>query len=89
MNLFFSTELAPCPYLEGRLERRLVTALDGGDPDRLHDRLLLAGFRRSQGYAYRPACPGCQACVPVRIPWRGSNSGVRGGASSVATPIWP
>ena len=35
---------------------------------RLHDRLALAGFRRSQGFAYRPACPGCTACVPVRIP---------------------
>ena len=68
MKLFFSTELAPCPYLEGRLERRLVTLLEGPDPDRLHDRLMAAGFRRSQGLAYRPACPGCTACVPVRIP---------------------
>jgi leucyl-tRNA---protein transferase len=68
MNLFFSTELAPCPYLEGRRERRLVTLLDGAGGVALHDRLLLAGFRRSQNFAYRPACPGCQACVPVRIP---------------------
>jgi arginine-tRNA-protein transferase len=68
MHLFFSTEPAPCPYLDDRLERRLVTALDGLDPDRLHDGLLRAGFRRSQGYAYRPGCAGCQACVPVRIP---------------------
>jgi leucyl-tRNA---protein transferase len=68
MHLFFSTEQAPCPYLAGRLERRLVTALDGDDPNGLHDRLLRAGFRRSQGYAYRPGCAGCQACVPVRIP---------------------
>jgi arginyl-tRNA--protein-N-Asp/Glu arginylyltransferase len=68
MNLFFSTEPAPCPYLAGRTERRLVTALEGADPERLHDRLLRAGFRRSQGHAYRPACAGCQACVPVRIP---------------------
>jgi leucyl-tRNA---protein transferase len=67
MKLFFSTELAPCPYLAARLERRLVTALDGPDPDALHDRLMQAGFRRSQGLAYRPACPGCAACVPVRI----------------------
>jgi leucyl-tRNA---protein transferase len=68
MHLFFSTEPAPCPYLAGRLERRLVAALGGDDPDGLHDRLLRAGFRRSQGYAYRPGCAGCQACVPVRIP---------------------
>ena len=68
MKLFFSTELAPCPYLAARLERRLVTLLDGPDPDALHERLMQAGFRRSQGLAYRPACPGCTACVPVRIP---------------------
>lgn len=68
MHLFFSTEPTPCPYLADRLERRLVTVLEGHDPDRLHDRLLRAGFRRSQGYAYRPGCTGCQACVPVRIP---------------------
>ena len=63
MNLFFSTEPAPCPYLAERLERRLVTAIAGAAPEQLHDRLLRAGFRRSQGYAYRPACTGCQACV--------------------------
>jgi arginine-tRNA-protein transferase len=68
MKLFFATELAPCPYLPGRHERRLVTLLDGSEPDRLHDRLMQAGFRRSQALAYRPACPGCAACVPVRIP---------------------
>lgn len=68
MNLFFSTELAPCPYLAGRSERRLVLPLtpEAGDDDQ--NRLVLAGFRRSQTYAYRPTCPGCQACIPVRIP---------------------
>ena len=71
MKLFFSTEPAACPYLPDRRERRLVTMLDGADPDRLHDRLMRAGFRRSQGLAYRPACPGCAACVPVRIPVAG------------------
>jgi len=68
MKLFFSTELAPCPYLPQRFERRLVTALDGSDADRRHERLMLAGFRRAQRFVYRPACPGCRACVPVRIP---------------------
>jgi leucyl-tRNA---protein transferase len=68
MHLFFSTEPAPCPYLADRMERRVVTVLDGQQPDGLHDRLLRAGFRRSQGYAYRPGCSACAACVPVRIP---------------------
>ena len=67
MRPFFTTEPAPCPYLADRVERRLLTAREGDDPDRLHDRLLRAGFRRSQRYAYRPGCTGCQACVPVRI----------------------
>jgi len=68
MNVFFSTELSPCPYLEGREERRLVLPLSDDANDRSHDRLILAGFRRSQKYAYRPVCPGCSACVPIRIP---------------------
>jgi arginyl-tRNA--protein-N-Asp/Glu arginylyltransferase len=68
MHLFFSTELAPCPYLPNRAERRLVTSLDRSDADDRHERLMQTGFRRAQRFAYRPACPGCRACVPVRIP---------------------
>jgi leucyl-tRNA---protein transferase len=68
LDLYFATELAPCPYLEGRLERRLVTALVGTEADARHARLMASGFRRSQRFAYRPVCPGCSACVPVRIP---------------------
>ncbi len=68
MNLFFSTDLATCPYLEHRLERRLVVSLEEGTTASNADKLVLAGFRRSQRYAYRPTCPGCNACVPIRIP---------------------
>ncbi|MGL1147930.1 hypothetical protein ACSTLC_24305, partial [Vibrio parahaemolyticus] len=32
-----------------------------------HEALSHAGFRRSQGLAYRPACDDCNACVPVRV----------------------
>jgi arginyl-tRNA--protein-N-Asp/Glu arginylyltransferase len=67
VRFFFTTAPMPCPYLPGRLERRLVTELDGKDPVALHDALSQAGFRRSHGVAYAPACRDCNACVAVRV----------------------
>jgi arginine-tRNA-protein transferase len=67
---FFATPPTPCPYLDGRMERKVVTLLAGEDPDQLHEALSQAGFRRSQDLAYRPACDGCSACKAVRIPAR-------------------
>ena len=67
LHRFYSTDLAPCPYLPERQERRLVALVEGeAGNDRL-DLLTEAGFRRSQGFLYKPVCPGCRACVPVRI----------------------
>lgn len=57
----------PCPYLDGRMERKIVTELVGPEARHLHDTLSRAGFRRSHSIAYAPACPGCNACVPVRV----------------------
>ncbi len=34
----------------------------------LYGHLLGRGFRRSGGFVYRPSCPDCSACIPVRIP---------------------
>jgi arginine-tRNA-protein transferase len=65
---FYATELSPCPYRPGRLERRLVTVLDPAAEEGLLDQLTAAGFRRSQRFLYKPVCPGCRACVPTRIP---------------------
>ncbi len=62
-----ASPLRPCPYLEGRNERVVATELTGkGAKDLYHDGLR-AGFRRSHGFMYRPACPGCDACRPVRV----------------------
>jgi len=66
-RFFFATGLMPCPYLPGRLERRVVTELAGRDAATLHDRLSLAGFRRSHDMAYAPACPTCTECKAVRV----------------------
>lgn len=49
------------------MERKIVTELVGPEARHLHDTLSRAGFRRSHSIAYAPACPGCTACVPVRI----------------------
>lgn len=65
---FFVTVPAPCPYLPGRLERKVFTRLNGNDPAGLNNNLTHAGFRRSQSIAYKPACEGCNACVSVRVP---------------------
>jgi len=65
---FFLTAPSPCPYLPGRRERKVFTALDGVDASALHDVLTNAGFRRSQNIAYRPSCEGCGACVSARVP---------------------
>lgn len=65
---FFITAPAPCPYLAGKLERKVFTHLLNSEAQRLHDTLSQGGFRRSQNIAYRPACEGCAACVSVRIP---------------------
>jgi arginine-tRNA-protein transferase len=59
---------APCPYIDGRIERRIFADLCGPNAAFSYELLSEAGFRRSLGFAYRPACPGCNACVPVRIP---------------------
>lgn len=67
LHRFYSTDLAPCPYLAGRQERRLVALVDADAGNARLDLLTEAGFRRSQGYLYKPVCPGCRACVPVRI----------------------
>jgi leucyl-tRNA---protein transferase len=65
---FYLTAAQPCPYLDGRRERKVFAALDGKDALELNDSLTHAGFRRSQNIAYRPACDMCAACVSVRVP---------------------
>ncbi|MGE3067307.1 MAG: arginyltransferase [Hyphomicrobiaceae bacterium] len=64
---FYVTAPQPCPYLHGRLERKLFTHLTHDKPPALVDNLLKGGFRRSQNIAYMPYCEGCQACVSVRV----------------------
>lgn len=65
---FFLTAPSPCPYLEGKAERKVFAHLPLSDGPAVNDVLTEVGFRRSQNIAYRPACEGCDACVSARIP---------------------
>lgn len=67
LRRFYRSMPSPCPYIPGQIERKLFTRLDGGGTAELNATLTRAGFRRSHDIVYRPVCPACQACVPVRI----------------------
>lgn len=64
---FYVTAPQPCPYLDGRMERKLFTALQGDSATALNDSLSKQGFRRSQNVLYRPSCAECAACMSARI----------------------
>ncbi|MFZ5961357.1 arginyltransferase [Thalassococcus sp. BH17M4-6] len=64
---FYVTAPQPCPYLPGRMERKLFTALQGENSEKLNDSLSKQGFRRSQNVLYRPSCSDCAACLSARI----------------------
>ncbi len=64
---FFVTAPAPCPYIPGRLERKVFTEVKGSNATAMTEALSRIGFRRSQNVVYRPSCDGCSACISVRV----------------------
>jgi leucyl-tRNA---protein transferase len=64
---FFVTNPSPCPYIPGKVERKVFTELTGRHSSELNEALGRIGFRRSQSVAYRPSCIDCSACVSVRV----------------------
>ncbi|SDY95000.1 arginine-tRNA-protein transferase [Jannaschia faecimaris] len=64
---FYVTAPQSCPYIDGRRERKLFTALQGSGAGSLNDKLSKQGFRRSQNVLYRPSCADCTACLSARI----------------------
>ena len=56
-----------CSYLPGRLSTTRALWAEG-IPGELYHRFMDAGFRRSGKLLYQPACHGCRACRPIRVP---------------------
>jgi arginine-tRNA-protein transferase len=64
---FYVTAPQKCPYIKGKAERKLFTALYGRNSEQLNDDLSLQGFRRSQKVLYKPLCTNCSACLSIRV----------------------
>lgn len=65
---FYGTPERPCSYLPERAARTLFADPHVILDNHLYSQLLLYGFRRSGSHIYRPSCPTCEACIPVRVP---------------------
>lgn len=66
-ELVVHDELQPCPYLEHRVSR-LPLRIPARGLERSELEVRLARGDRRQGlFLYRPACPGCVACEPIRL----------------------
>ena len=59
------TRSQKCAYLLDQTEQRLAT--DISENPKTHDRLAETGFRRVENWVYKPACPNCKACQPIRV----------------------
>jgi len=56
-----------CSYLPEQQSQNLYPDPALPMSNTLYSQLIQHGFRRSGNSSYRPHCPACQACVPVRI----------------------
>ena len=66
--LFYVTPPERCAYLPARESVNVFADPRAQMNTALYGRLIDRGFRRSGSHLYRPQCPGCNACVPTRIP---------------------
>jgi len=64
---FYQDQPHACSYLEGRRARNIYPDPSKPINKTIYSRLIEHGFRRSGDHIYRPFCPDCEACVPVRI----------------------
>jgi arginyl-tRNA--protein-N-Asp/Glu arginylyltransferase len=56
-----------CSYLPEQQSQNLYPDPSHPMTNTLYSELIQFGFRRSGNSSYRPHCPACTACVPVRI----------------------
>ena len=65
---FFTTPPHECGYLADRQAVTLFVDPRVRPDVATYTLLSEHGFRRSGGHIYRPKCPSCDACIPIRLP---------------------
>lgn len=65
---FFTTPPHDCGYLPGLRAVTLFVDPRMRPDTAAYSLLSQHGFRRSGGHLYRPKCPNCEACIPIRVP---------------------
>lgn len=63
----YRAEFGRCPYLPNRSWVTDSFSTRSLDPA-VYEKLLADGWRRSGRTLYRNECPGCRACIPIRVP---------------------
>lgn len=63
----FLAQPSDCGYLADKTSRNLVCDPQFEYNKATHSALSQQGFRRSGSFLYRPQCPSCNACIPVRV----------------------
>jgi len=65
---FYLTPEHECSYLPERQAMTLFADPSINISTELYSKLIVSGFRRSGTHVYRPRCPMCDACIPIRLP---------------------
>ena len=65
---FYLTPEHSCSYLPDQQAMTLFVDPSVSIDTTTYSELIRFGFRRSGTHIYRPRCPMCDACIPVRVP---------------------
>ena len=63
----YLTAAHECSYLDGQSAQSVFVHPSCELTNDLYAQLIEQGFRRSGDQVYRPQCPQCSACIPVRL----------------------
>ena len=61
------TDVEPCPYLRERSQQLEMASVSEISPAE-YEAELARGSRRFADTLFRPACPACRECIPLRVP---------------------